>query len=164
MAREVARYNAAQQNAQALSVPLTQSVLFRAKSEILQCIEELIEKMQSLVASLLIEATDIILHCVDMHDLKAKGLQEVCPALCKYNQVSHCSVSRRIATGATNGHLAVYELRQSKCQMIPAHSHPVTALAFSPDGKFLASYSCEENKLAFWQTSTGNLFSNITLY
>lgn len=158
MAREVARYNAAQQNAQALSVPLTQSVLFRAKSEILQCIEELIEKMQSLVASLLIEATDIILHCVDMHELKAKGLQEVCPTLCKYNQVTHCTVSRRIATGATNGHLAVYELKQSKCQMIPAHSHPVTALAFSPDGKNLASYSCEENKLAFWQTSTGKKF------
>uniref|UniRef100_A0A336LGZ9 CSON011489 protein n=1 Tax=Culicoides sonorensis TaxID=179676 RepID=A0A336LGZ9_CULSO len=155
MAREVARYNAAQQNAQALSVPLTQTVLYRAKSEIHQCIEELIEKMQALVAGLLIEVTDIILHCVDMHDLKTKGLQEVCPALCKYNQVSHCSVSRRIATGAANGHLAVYELKQSKCQMIPAHSHPVTAIAFSPDGKFLASYSCEENKLAFWQTSTG---------
>lgn len=123
MAREVARYNQAQQNAQALSVPLAQSVLYRAKSEILQCTEMLIEKLQALVAKLLIEVTEIILHCIDLHELKNKGLHEICPTLCKYNQISHCQVTRRIAAGAANGYLAVYELRQSKCQMIPAHSH-----------------------------------------
>lgn len=53
--------------------------------------------------------------------------------------------------------MAIYELRQNKCQMIPAHSHPITALAFSPDGKYLVSYSCAENRLSFWQTSTGKL-------
>lgn len=58
--------------------------------------------------------------------------------------------------GASNGNLAIYELRQNKCQMIPAHSNSITALAFSPDGKFLVSYSCGENRLSFWQTSTGN--------
>lgn len=57
--------------------------------------------------------------------------------------------------GASNGNLAIYELRQNKCQMIPAHSNSITALAFSPDGKFLVSYSCGENRLSFWQTSTG---------
>lgn len=59
--------------------------------------------------------------------------------------------------GASNGHLAIYELRHNKCQMIPAHTNPITALAFSPDGKFLVSYSCGENRLSFWQTSTGIL-------
>lgn len=38
MAREVARYNALQQNAQTISVPLTQLVLYRAKKEILHCV------------------------------------------------------------------------------------------------------------------------------
>nr|XP_029714978.1 WD repeat-containing protein 7-like [Aedes albopictus] len=155
MAREVARYNTMQQNAQAISVPITQSVLHRAKREILQCVEMLIDKMQTEIANLLVEVMDITLHCVDSGDLKNKGLAEVSPSMCKFNQVSHCGASRRISVGASNGHLAIYELRQNKCQMIPAHTKPVTALAFSPDGKFLVSYSCAENRLSFWQTSTG---------
>lgn len=67
-----------------------------------------------------------------------------------------CLFSHLKSVGASNGNLAIYELRQNKCQMIPAHSNPITALAFSPDGKFLVSYSCGENRLSFWQTSTGN--------
>ncbi|XP_055688123.1 WD repeat-containing protein 7 isoform X3 [Lutzomyia longipalpis] len=155
MAREVARFNTLQQNAQTLSTPLTQSVLYRAKREILQCVEMLIDKMQTDIANLLVEVMDITLHCVDGTELKNKPLQEVCPAICKFNQVSHCFGTRRIAVGASNGHLAIYELRHNKCQMIPAHTNPVTALAFSPDGKFLVSYASGDNRLSFWQTSTG---------
>lgn len=163
MAREVARYNTLQQNSQALSVPLTQSVLHRSKKEILQCVEMLIEKMQTEMAALLVEVTDITLHCLDLTDLKNRGLNEVCPSICKFNQVSHCASTRRIAVGASNGHLAIYELRQNKCQMIPAHQQPITALAFSPDGKYLVSYSCSENRLSFWQTSTGEFRCKILL-
>jgi len=36
-------------------------------------------------------------------------------------------------------------------QVLSAHSGTVTAVAFSPDGKFLTSYSCIDNKLLFWQ-------------
>lgn len=97
MAREVARYNTLQQNSQALSVPLTQSVLHRAKKEILQCVEMLIEKMQADMATLLVEVTDITLHCLDMSDLKNRPLNEICPSICKFNQVSHCSSTRRIS-------------------------------------------------------------------
>lgn len=97
MAREVARYNTLQQNSQALSVPLTQSVLHRAKKEILQCVEMLIEKMQADMAALLVEVTDITLHCLDMSDLKNHPLNEICPSICKFNQVSHCASTRRIA-------------------------------------------------------------------
>ncbi|XP_055703047.1 WD repeat-containing protein 7 isoform X3 [Phlebotomus papatasi] len=155
MAREVARYNTLQQNAQTLSTPLTQSVLYRAKREILQCVEMLIDKMQTDIANLLVEVMDITLHCLDGNEMKNKHLQDLFPAICKFNQVSHCFATRRIAVGASNGHLAIYELRHNKCQMIPAHTNPVTALAFSPDGKFLVSYASGDNRLSFWQTSTG---------
>lgn len=97
MAREVARYNTLQQNAQTISVPLTQSVLYRAKKEILQCVEMLIDKMQTEMANLLVEVMDITLHCVDTTDLKNKGLSDVCPSICKFNQISHCAATRRIS-------------------------------------------------------------------
>lgn len=70
-------------------------------------------------------------------------------------QINNSNFAILFSVGASNGNLAIYELRQNKCQMIPAHSNPITALAFSPDGKFLVSYSCGENRLSFWQTSTG---------
>lgn len=62
MAREVARYNALQQNAQTISVPLTQLVLYRAKKEILHCVEMLIDKMQTEMANLLVEVSGYGIH------------------------------------------------------------------------------------------------------
>lgn len=59
---------------------------------------------------------DIILHCVDPGHLKARGLSEVFPAICVFSQVSHCPTTRRIAVGAKNGIIALYELRSSKSQ------------------------------------------------
>lgn len=49
------------------------------------------------------------------------------------------------------------EIRKMISQMIPAHSAAITALAFSPEGKFLASYSCVENRLSFWQVRSHTL-------
>ncbi|CAH1117289.1 unnamed protein product [Phaedon cochleariae] len=155
MAKEVARYNAMQQNAQTLNINMHNNVLHKAKPEILRGVELLIEKMQNEMAELLVELMDIILHCLDPSQLKNKGLQEVFPAVCRFNQVSHCPATRRIAVGSHTGSLQMYELRQGKCVSIRAHSSAVTALAFSPDGKFLVSYACGDNKLSFWQTSTG---------
>lgn len=40
---------------------------------------------------------DIILHCLDPGHLKTKGLQDVFPAVCRFNQVTHCPATRRIA-------------------------------------------------------------------
>ncbi|XP_054284086.1 WD repeat-containing protein 7 isoform X2 [Macrosteles quadrilineatus] len=155
LAREVARYNTLQQNAQTLNVNLSNNVLHRSKTEILRCVELLIDKMYTEISDLLVEVMDIILHCVDPGHLKMKGLSDVFPAICRFNQVSHCPATRRIAVGAKNGQIALYELRSSKCQLITAHGTSITALAFSPDGKVLVSYSCGENRLSFWQTSTG---------
>lgn len=58
MAREVARYNALQQNAQTLNVNLSNSVLHKAKPEILRSVELLIDKMQNEMADLLVEVSN----------------------------------------------------------------------------------------------------------
>ncbi|XP_064096982.1 WD repeat-containing protein 7-like isoform X3 [Macrobrachium nipponense] len=155
MAREVARFNALQQNAQSLQLNIHNTVLHRAKTEILRVMEYLIVHKRCHIMDLMVEVMDIVLHCVDPGHLKSRGLNEVFPSICGFPQVSHCPHTRRIATGAKNGSIAMYELRASKCQMIPAHGTAVTALSFSPDGKYLASYSMGENRLSFWQTSSG---------
>lgn len=155
MAKEVARYNSMQQNAQTLNINMHNNVLHKARPEILRGVELLIEKMQNEMSDLLVELMDIILHCLDQSQLKNKSLQDVFPAICRFTQVSHCTTTRRISVGSNNGTLTLYELRHIKTTSIQAHSTPVTACAFSPDGKFLVSYSCGENKLCFWQTSTG---------
>ncbi|KAG6445223.1 hypothetical protein O3G_MSEX003802 [Manduca sexta] len=102
-----------------------------------------------------LQVMDIILHCVDQSHLKSKGLNEVFPAICRYNQVSHCPATRRIAVGSHTGQLALYELRAGRCQSLAAHTGPVTACAFSPDGRYLVSYATSDNRLSFWQSTAG---------
>ena len=63
--------------------------------------------------------------------------------------------NRRIAVGTKTGQLAMYEMRTSRVQTLPAHGGPITAVSYSPEGKNLATYSSADNKLYFWQTSTG---------
>ncbi|XP_064640034.1 WD repeat-containing protein 7-like isoform X4 [Lineus longissimus] len=155
MAKEVARYNAMAQNAQSQNTQLNTSVLVRAKPEILRIIELLVEKMPNDVVDLLVEAMDVIVHCLDPPTLKSKGLTESFPSLSRFSMVSYCGNNRRICVGAKSGGLAFYELKQSKCQIIPGHTGAVTAVTFSPDGKFLASYSHVDNKLMFWQMPHG---------
>lgn len=68
--------------------------------------------------------------------------------------VAYCNNTRRLAVGSRLGHIALYELRSSRCQLIPAHDSPITALAFSPEGKVLASFSFKDKRISFYQVST----------
>jgi len=157
VAKEIARYNTLATNAQTLNVNLTTHVLTRSKAEILHVVEQLIGLDAALqeMRDLLTDVVDIVLHCVDQNHLKQRPLYEVFPPIQTFNQVSHCTATRRIAVGTKQGSMVMYELRASRVQHIPAHQAPVTALAFNPDGKNLVTYSANENKLSFWQTSTG---------
>ena len=155
VAREIARYNNLASNAQALNININAHVLTRSKAEILRLIEAIAEKEKKGTAQLLVDVMDIVLHCVDHNHLKNRPLAEVFPPLASFPQVAHCAQSRRIAVGTLSGQLAMYELRASKVQMLSAHQGPVVAAAFGPDGKNLSTYSAQDSRVCFWQTSTG---------
>jgi len=55
--------------------------------------------------------------------------------------LSFCNNTRRIAAGTKNGQIIVYDLKTLKSQVVSAHRGAVSALCFSPDGKYLATYS-----------------------
>lgn len=69
----------------------------------------------------------------------------------RISSISYSFKCKRLAVGARNGQVAVYDLKQGKTQMLNAHSHPVTVLLFSDDGKLLATYSYGDSRLCVWQ-------------
>ncbi|XP_057311095.1 WD repeat-containing protein 7-like isoform X1 [Hydractinia symbiolongicarpus] len=131
--------------------------LHNACSEILRVMELMIEKNQQQVIEFIVEVVDIIVHMLDFKVMKDRGLTEVFPSIFKFSMVAYCNNTRRLAVGSRLGHIALYELRSSRCQLIPAHDSPITALAFSPEGKVLASFSFKDKRISFYQTSSSLL-------
>uniref|UniRef100_A0A673AYQ1 WDR72-like alpha-solenoid domain-containing protein n=1 Tax=Sphaeramia orbicularis TaxID=375764 RepID=A0A673AYQ1_9TELE len=158
IAREVHRFNAAQANSQSQQNVHT-STLSRAKTEILRVIDILIEKMPGDVVDLLVEVMDIIMYCIEGSLVKKKGLQECFPSICKFYMVGYCDRSHRIAVGARQGSVALYDVRTGKCQNIHGHKGPITAVSFAPDGRYLATYSNADSHISFWQMNTSLLGS-----
>uniref|UniRef100_A0A3P8U2G5 WD repeat domain 7 n=1 Tax=Amphiprion percula TaxID=161767 RepID=A0A3P8U2G5_AMPPE len=158
IAREVHRFNAAQANSQSQQNVHT-TTLARAKTEILRVIDILIEKMPGDVVDLLVEVMDIIMYCIEGSLVKKKGLQECFPAICKFYMVGYCDRSHRIAVGARQGSVALYDVRTGKCQNIHGHKGPITAVSFAPDGRYLATYSNADSHISFWQMNTSLLGS-----
>ncbi|XP_035246138.1 WD repeat-containing protein 7 isoform X3 [Anguilla anguilla] len=158
IAREVHRHTALQANTQSQQNVHT-TTLARAKAEILRVIEILIEKMPGDVVDLLVEVMDIIMYCMEGSLVKKKGLQECFPAICRFYMVSYCDRSHRIAVGARQGSVALYDVRTGKCQNIHGHKGPITAVSFAPDGRYLATYSNADSHISFWQMNTSLLGS-----
>ncbi|XP_069736490.1 WD repeat-containing protein 7 isoform X2 [Phaenicophaeus curvirostris] len=158
IAKEVHRHTALAANTQSQQNVHT-STLARAKAEILRVVEILIEKMPTDVVDLLVEVMDIIMYCLEGSLVKKKGLQECFPAICRFYMVSYYERSHRIAVGARHGSVALYDIRTGKCQTIHGHKGPITAVAFAPDGRYLATYSNSDSHLSFWQMNTSLLGS-----
>ncbi|XP_019387295.1 PREDICTED: WD repeat-containing protein 7 isoform X1 [Crocodylus porosus] len=158
IAKEVHRHTALAANTQSQQNIHT-TTLARAKGEILRVIEILIEKMPTDVVDLLVEVMDIIMYCLEGSLVKKKGLQECFPAICRFYMVSYYERSHRIAVGARHGSVALYDIRTGKCQTIHGHKGPITAVAFAPDGRYLATYSNTDSHISFWQMNTSLLGS-----
>ncbi|KAJ3106164.1 hypothetical protein HDU97_006981 [Phlyctochytrium planicorne] len=62
--------------------------------------------------------------------------------------------SQRLANGTSDGVVIVYDLKTAtRIQILEGHSKAVSAVAFSNDGKLIATFSLEENSVRLWQTS-----------
>ncbi|KAI6215429.1 hypothetical protein M3Y94_00384300 [Aphelenchoides besseyi] len=150
LSMEIARYNASAQH-QTIQHNVC-SPLLKARIEVLRLIELLSEKQYNDVAEMIIPVGDILVHCLDTNQLKNRTLAELFPPIAKFNMISYCSATRRVAFGGKNGSIVVHDLRASKAQTIQAHKASVTAVSFSQDGKYLAAYSSQDAQISFWQT------------
>ncbi|XP_062868313.1 WD repeat-containing protein 7 isoform X2 [Trichomycterus rosablanca] len=159
IAKEVHRHTAMQSQGSQSQQNIHTTTLARAKTEILRVIEILIEKMPSDVVDLLVEVMDIIMYCIEGSLVKKKGLSECFPAICKFYMVAYCERSYRVAVGARQGSVALYDVRTGKCQHIHGHKGPITAVSFAPDGRYLATYSNADSHICFWQMNTSLLGS-----
>lgn len=97
---------------------------------------------------------DIVLFCLDQDWLKKKNLLDLFPPFSRMPNISYSFKSKRLAVGARNGQVAIYDLKQGRTQMLNAHTHPVTVLHFSEDGKLLATYAYADSMLNVWQISS----------
>uniref|UniRef100_A0A8C1NRV9 WD repeat domain 7 n=1 Tax=Cyprinus carpio TaxID=7962 RepID=A0A8C1NRV9_CYPCA len=159
IAREVHRHTAMESQGSQSQQNVHTTTLARAKTEILRVMEILIEKMPSDVVDLLVEVMDIIMYCIEGSLVKKKGLSECFPAICRFYMVAYCDRSYRIAVGARQGSVALYDVRTGKCQHIHGHKGPITAVSFAPDGRYLATYSNADSHISFWQMNTSLLGS-----
>ncbi|XP_060791364.1 WD repeat-containing protein 7 isoform X2 [Neoarius graeffei] len=159
IAKEVHRHTAMQSQGSQSQQNVHTTTLARAKTEILRVIDILIEKMPSDVVDLLLEVMDIIMYCIDGSLIKKKGLSECFPAICKFYMVAYCDRSYRVAVGSRQGSVALHDVRTGKCQHIHGHKGPITAVAFAPDGRYLAIYSNADSHISFWQMNTSILGS-----
>ncbi|CAG5090462.1 Oidioi.mRNA.OKI2018_I69.PAR.g12611.t1.cds [Oikopleura dioica] len=158
--REVARHTAAIANP-ATSQKFQQSTLVKAKNEVLRIIEFLAEMLPNELSLLISEVVDIVLFCLDSQAFKKTRLSDAFPPLQRFHMLSFCNNTRRIAAGTKNGQIIVYDLKTLKSQVVSAHRGAVSALCFSPDGKYLATYSNVENQLSFW-VMVSSIFGMVT--
>ncbi|GMT20536.1 hypothetical protein PFISCL1PPCAC_11833 [Pristionchus fissidentatus] len=151
LSMEVARYNSAAQHQTIQSVP--NGPLLKSRHEVLRIIEELSTTNYNDVVDYMLPLGDLLVHCLDATLLKHRSLNDIFPPISKFSMVSYCPSSRRIAFGGKNGAVVVHDLRATRTQNLHAHSCPVSACAFSEDGKMLATYGGDEGKINLWQTT-----------
>jgi WD40 repeat protein len=176
LAREIAKHVQAQSGTAAVTSPRTPapsqtSIVIKneQKNEILRLIKILIEKCPHDVAELILEVTDITLNCIDLNALRHKGIQAVSETfglLLRYPMVTYCNESPKLCVGTKTGVLALYDLKTPKYQPFQAHpkNEVITCIQFSPDGKYLASYSAYEGILYFWQSANTFFGSSNTIH
>eukprot|EP00026_Physarum_polycephalum_P000855 Phypoly_transcript_00856.p1 GENE.Phypoly_transcript_00856~~Phypoly_transcript_00856.p1 ORF type:complete len:1321 (+),score=184.89 Phypoly_transcript_00856:66-3965(+) len=73
----------------------------------------------------------------------------------KYPMVSFHHDSQRLAVGSSDNVVVIYDLKTaSRWHVLEGHKQAISAVAFSENGKVLASYSIHDFTVRIWQTGT----------
>ncbi|KAJ3604818.1 hypothetical protein NHX12_026870 [Muraenolepis orangiensis] len=111
------------------------------------------QSQQNVHTSTLARAKGEILRVIDILIEKMPG--DVVDLLVEVMDI----IIHRMAVGARQGSVALYDVRTGKCQNIHGHKGPITAVSFAPDGRYLATYSNADSHISFWQMNTSLLGS-----
>ena len=88
-----------------------------------------------------------------------KGLHELVK---RFPMTSFHKDTQRFAVGTIEAVIIIYDLRTAtKWRVLEGHRSPVVALAFSPNGSQLGSYSSEEATVRSWDTGRSGFFGDI---
>lgn len=116
----------------------------------------------------LIQITQILLRCLDPHDvpLRKNSLVDVTIILGilvkKFPMVDFHHDSQRLAVGTSIGPIAIYDVRTSaKWRVLEGHSGKITCLKFNTSGHYLVSYSATDLSLRLWRVGNTGFFSGI---
>lgn len=126
----------------------------RIRSLLLKILEELIKKRIPHLLLMIVEFTELVLFCIGYEELKNKKIEEVFPLFDKLGCYTHCPKTGHLAVGTKSGSVGLFDLKHHKMHEFSAHMSPLSCIAFSLDGKYLASYSLGSCELRFWQVST----------
>ena len=116
----------------------------------------------------LIQITQIILKCLDPHDipLRKNSLVDVTIILGilvkKFPMIDFHHDSQRLAVGTNIGPIAIYDVRTSaKWRVLEGHTGKITCLKFNTSGHYLVSYSATDLTLRLWKVGNTGFFSGI---
>ncbi|KAJ9078530.1 hypothetical protein DSO57_1005972 [Entomophthora muscae] len=133
-------------------------------SAIMQLISFLVQNSQSLMLPYIPRVIEVIVKSLHPRDAEQRqslispATQCLHDLVAAYSMVDFHPGSQRLAVGVMEGAAIVYDLYTStRCLVVEGYHSPVSAVAFSPDGKFLATFSAQESLLKIWN-SAGGLF------
>uniref|UniRef100_UPI00358F8FA6 WD repeat-containing protein 7-like isoform X1 n=2 Tax=Myxine glutinosa TaxID=7769 RepID=UPI00358F8FA6 len=130
----------------ALALALEQS-----RPQLLDIIRNLIETQFEHIGKGISEVTELLIFCLGGQLRRKRSLQEAFPHILRFNTVSFCQRSHRLAVVTRNGTLTLYEPVFGHSQTIQVHAGAVSAVAFSPNGHHMATYCRERNQLCVVQ-------------
>ena len=115
-----------------------------------------VQYQSSTILDQIVPVVEFVVSCVVSQPGNEKMPSLASTTLCSIAQccgtVAVHNTNQRVVVGAKDGNIFVYDIKTAaRLHAFTAHSHAVTAVAFSSDGRQLASYCSIDQNLRVWQ-------------